>query len=79
MEAAARLFSKLGSLGRSIRKWFSRIIQASHYWEDLLSHAFFSKMLVCEQGDYANDLTYFKFRILRRPQLRHSPLEGHCV
>ena len=67
LEAAFRLFSKLGSLGGSIRERFSRTDGQGQHWRGPHSHGGFLKMIVCESGGHANGLTYFIFRFLRRP------------
>ena len=70
LEAAFRLFSKLGSLGGSIRERFSRTGRTRPALARPHSHGGFLKMIVCESGGHANGLTYFIFRFLRRPQIQ---------
>ena len=41
--------------------------EQGQHWRGPHSHGGFSKMIVCEQGNNANGLTYDIFRILRRP------------
>ena len=59
LEAAFRLFSKLGSLGGSIRSGFRERDGQGQHWRGPHSHGGFLKMIVCESGGHANGLTYY--------------------
>ena len=63
------MYSKLRSFGGLTRDLFSRRWQRKRDGRGSFSHETFSERIACEKRGNAKGLTYYFFRVLRRPQV----------